>query len=1475
MASSLSLLLCAALAATIGAVQRESPEFVAFTTAWSECRRINESVQCYRTRDTSCRVWREETLAPWYYCEEAGQERPVEVEACAEGECVLDCVATSWSEWSSCECEEDAYRTRSREVAFPPQNGGDPCPPLAQRELCDCPLNLTTSPRNYTWSTGRWGACRPLSASKRCGDGVRSRSVDCVDLRGFSVDPSHCLSEPAYANVLPPALEQVCYDPCPCRVSEWSEWTDCEAACDAAPAPRGEQRRQREILQQPTLGAGVCPRTEETRTCSADTSSCPQLSWGTSEWSECDLPEGATCGVGLHRRYRYCLETLPASNSSFVVDEQRCNSRLELKPTTLLPCEIPCPQDCVVGWWSEWTQCPITCESAYSNRTRDVLIPPLAGGSACPHLLELQECPRIPCAQWAVEDFSPCFLYVSSDACGFGEQSRRVYCIDPHGKEIDSELCEHLPRPERGAPCYKPCYNDCVVTDWTSWSECSVTCGSEVGTRTRTREIVVYGSEPCRYGDDDLVEEQNCTGNTTCQLPSYVIEASDWSECVVVDTTFSRDPPTFLSTDVTCGVGFENRTFSCLRDGEAISREDCPISFESMESRSCNIPCPVDCVVSVWSEFSSCSADCGSGEMRQSRRLLQPPRLGGEECPLGIDTETGMEWNVSDCELPACQAEHYSWDIGHWSDCHILPTPLSTHTDSSACGLGYRNRSISCVDTEGEMVDELLCYQLSGDVPESLQSCTERCRDHCIITEWTQFTTCSGGFSTRTREVMAVRGSPDWTDDCPEVADVETFQSVSCNKGDDRVYNWVPHSLWGECILESPTATCGSGFEYRSYPCTDITDTSNLLPVSEEYCVRGSPATKQRCVVVCPEACQLSDWSEWSECSTTCGWGYQARSREGEETCGHLTETTVCYNSQPCQLAEWELGPISLCRPINESSLCGEGSQTQVYVCVIDGIEQPDITVCSSLPPAPVPVERSCSVPCDGECVLGPWSSWTECPQDCTSTPCSRQRTRQKLRGECSLSDRTTQLQTCPEYVNHYAWLALGWTDCILMASGNVDYCGNGTQRRPVECVDVRTNATVADQYCSTVEERPVLVQACEIPCPVDCQLGPFGPWTECPDACAFNLWQNRSRDILVMPYNGGKSCSVTEELRPCLPICDHYVIREQQTYHSPELTLNSMCGSELSTAVLSCLRNGQFLPMEVCVTAVHEGVQVQGAELLEASMEKYFETECLLKPECSYLPWMEWNECTSACELEEEGISYRTRGLVWAYNDTQPQCLSGQYELMSCDVGPNVTCVEFQWATSEWDRNGQRNVWCQDASGAEVSPTGCVPELQPAELRSCPAGCEGYADCNNATNQCECSTLYEMVDSVCLPVQGCASDEHCLHPGTVCNLYTRTCECTGNRELRNGECIAIPPPHPTQTKEPTRPTAPVQPTPPETNPTIGSSGTTDSMATTASNSPNIPDTTPTVTEPTDDSGGSSSGLGEFNNLYANYNNCN
>jgi len=86
--------------------------------------------------------------------------------------------------------------------------------------------------------------------------------------------------------------------PCPCELSDWSEYGACNAECGG-----GTMTRTRDIIKEPVNGGATCESLgplEQTAPCNEDPCpiDCEWASW--SEWGECDK----TCGPGFRHRNR-------------------------------------------------------------------------------------------------------------------------------------------------------------------------------------------------------------------------------------------------------------------------------------------------------------------------------------------------------------------------------------------------------------------------------------------------------------------------------------------------------------------------------------------------------------------------------------------------------------------------------------------------------------------------------------------------------------------------------------------------------------------------------------------------------------------------------------------------------------------------------------------------------------------------------------------------------------------------------------------------------------------------------------------------------------------------------------------------------------------------------------------------------------------------------------------------------------------
>ena len=270
-------------------------------------------------------------------------------------------------------------------------------------------------------------------------------------------------------------------------------------------------------------------------------------------------------------------------------------------PTT----EIPI--NCAVSDWSNWSVCSANCGGGTQERTRSIITQSKGNGSkSCPELKETKACNTDVCpvdcqvSDWS--NWSTCSAY-----CGGGTQER-TRSIITQAKGNGSKQCPELK--ETKACNTDVCRVDCVVSNWSNWSDCTKSCGG--GTQERTRKII---TESTGNGNSCPELKQTQTCNTeVCPVDCQVSDWSNWSDCTK-----------------SCGGGTQERTRSIITQpqGFVIS---CP---EVRETKTCNTEvCPVDCQVSDWSNWSTCSGNCGSATQERIRSIItQSKGNGSKPCP--------------------------------------------------------------------------------------------------------------------------------------------------------------------------------------------------------------------------------------------------------------------------------------------------------------------------------------------------------------------------------------------------------------------------------------------------------------------------------------------------------------------------------------------------------------------------------------------------------------------------------------------------------------------------------------------------------------------------------------------------------------------------------------------------------------------------------------------------------------------------
>lgn len=143
---------------------------------------------------------------------------------------------------------------------------------------------------------------------------------------------------------------------------------------------------------------------------------------------------------------------------------------------------------------------------------------------------------------WEVSDWGSCVLIsrprtADCITAQHGIQRRKVHCVrSSNYTTVTSRICEFFSqKPPAEQACLIPCPQDCIVSDFTSWSSCGKTCG--VGLQHRIRHVLatpMYGGATC----PNLTDTRTCSTHFDCPSEEskyqYSLRAGAWSECLLL-----------------------------------------------------------------------------------------------------------------------------------------------------------------------------------------------------------------------------------------------------------------------------------------------------------------------------------------------------------------------------------------------------------------------------------------------------------------------------------------------------------------------------------------------------------------------------------------------------------------------------------------------------------------------------------------------------------------------------------------------------------------------------------------------------------------------------------------------------------------------------------------------------------------------------------------------------------------------------
>ena len=612
----------------------------------------------------------------------------------------------------------------------------------------------------------------------------------------------------------------------------------------------------------------------------------------------------------------------------------------------------------------------------------------------------------------------------------------------------------------------------------------------------------------------------------------------------------------YSSCSVTCGLGTKTRKRICNNPIPDYGGRNCSKLGQSTQTVDCNTrPCPISGGYTSWSNFSECSVSCGGGGTQyRTRNCTNPkPQYGGKNCSYIGPSMEKVECGERPCPIPG---GYTSWS--NFSECSV-----------SCGGGGTRYRTRNCTNPKPQYGGKNCSY--IGLSMEKVE-CGERpCPIPGGYTSWSNFSECSvscGGGGTRYRTRNCTNPKPQFGGrNCSGIG--PAMEKVECCERPCPIPGgYTSWSNFSECSV-----SCGGGgTRYRTRNCTNPKpqyggkNCSYIGPSMEPVVCGKRP---------CPIPGGYSPWSNFSECSVSCGGGgtrYRTRNcskpepRYGGQDCskiGPSMETVVC-GVTPCPI-HGNYSAWSAFTPCSTS--CGLGFRTRNRTCT-DPAPRYGGQNCLGLDNE----TRSCNL---GVCPIhggySEWSNFSICSQTCGNS--TKTRTRICNNPTPSFGGRDCRelgpnsdtvlcdTQPCPVNGNYSHWSE--FSPCSKS-------CGNSSRFRRRFCTNPAPR--YGGENCSVLGTDFEEVTCSKAPCPIH---GNFSVWSEfsrCSQTCGNSVRKRHRNCTRPTPMHGGNDCSslgISVEVVNCdVPECPIHGNYSEWSIFS---TCSRTCGNGIQFRTRRC----------------------------------------------------------------------------------------------------------------------------------------------------------------------------------------------------------------------------------------------------------------------------------------------------------------
>ncbi|KAL0100797.1 hypothetical protein PUN28_019286 [Cardiocondyla obscurior] len=511
-----------------------------------------------------------------------------------------------------------------------------------------------------------------------------------------------------------------------------------------------------------------------------------------------------------------------------------CQSRYSWSLESISACSKSCGGGFKIGM--------AVCKSADESVVEDSY----CDANSRPSVKSLMPCNTHPCTtKWMNGEWSAC-----SASCGGGLRTRSVFCTEENGNEttkVPDHKCISTHKPRIQETCNTV---SCPMWETNKWSECSVTCGTGIRTRTiECRDGVGAISRDCDPAERPHTE-QECKTNVACPTyedgmtqplvqpyPLSPVSEKLMDQPIPSESTFIAEE--WSPCSVTCGEGVRHREVRCkifLEFSQTIAKlpdERCS-GPKPIETEKCTME-PCGLLENSLSYRIDTVGDSGYAEssLTDSYSRSSSGSSGGSGYDSGIKVAPGSDVQTT-----------YSWKETGYTPC------------SATCLGGVQDLIINCVrDDTGKTVMPLLCA--AETKPEAR---IRVCNDHPCPPRWnySEFSTCMSpcGIGIQTRDVTCIH---EVTHGTGKAVPVPNYMCPQPPPADRRYCNVLDCPVkwstgeWGKC-----SKTCGGGVKKREVLCEQIMAQGRKQSREERECPAQKPASEKPCNT---RACHESDLS--------------------------------------------------------------------------------------------------------------------------------------------------------------------------------------------------------------------------------------------------------------------------------------------------------------------------------------------------------------------------------------------------------------------------------------------------------------------------------------------------------------------------------------------------------------------------------------------------------------------------------------